>query len=387
MSTRLPKFLALTRQRSVMRQLSSLQNLLVIGLAGPIAALNVWLLSQVFRYFEGLITVLATAGLVAFLLNYPVRLFEQIRFSNRLRMSRSGAVTIVLAITVTLLVIAAVTLVPIVTQQTTQLLEKLPNSLNTSQQNLLALDTWAKQHNLPLDLQGFSGRINNEIERQLEPLVKQALGLALGTLNGLLNVILVLVLAFYMLLYGDRLWHGLVNLLPAKIGQPLSQSLRLNFHNFLISQVVLAAFMGMMLVPIFVWMNVPFALLLALLITIAELIPLIGPTLGIGLVSLILLLQNPVMALQVTIIATLLQQVRDNILAPKLMGDITGLNPIWIFVALLAGLQIAGFLGVVVAVPIAGTIKGVLEAMHPTLPPPSSLLENPEETVEPHSAF
>jgi predicted PurR-regulated permease PerM len=48
------------------------------------------------------------------------------------------------------------------------------------------------------------------------------------------------------------------------------------------------------------------------------------------------------------------------------MGSFTGLNPIVILIALLVGLQIAGFLGVVVAVPIAGTIKGTLDAMYGT---------------------
>jgi len=46
-----------------------------------------------------------------------------------------------------------------------------------------------------------------------------------------------------------------------------------------------------------------------------------------------------------------------------MMGEFTGLNPLWIFIALLMGLQIGGFLGVVVAVPIAGTIKGTIDAL------------------------
>jgi len=40
-----------------------------------------------------------------------------------------------------------------------------------------------------------------------------------------------------------------------------------------------------------------------------------------------------------------MQQIKDNLLAPRLMGNFTGLNPIWIFIALLMGAQIAGFLG------------------------------------------
>ncbi len=334
-----------------------LQRLLVWGLTGPIVALNVWLLTQLFRFFEGLVTVLVMAAILAFLLNYPVRLFQ------RATLSRVQAVTLVLFVTVAVFVIAIVTLVPMIVDQTNQLSKNIPHWLKTSADSLQTLDLWAKQRNLPLDLQGFSGRINNQIERQLELVAKEALGLALGTVNGLITTILVFVLALYMLLYGNQLWNGLINLLPPQYGIPFRESLWLNFHNFFISQILLAAFMGLALIPVFLVLQVPFALLFALLIGIAELIPLVGAALGIGVVTILLMLQNFWMGFWVAIAATILQQVRDNVLGPKMLGDFTGLNPIWIFIALLMGLQMAGFLGVIIAVPIAGTIKGTLEAV------------------------
>jgi predicted PurR-regulated permease PerM len=335
----------------------SLQRLLVLGLSGPIVALNVWLLSQVFRYFEHLITLLVIAAILAFLLNYLVRLFQYFR------MTRAQAVILVLLITLALLILVGLTLVPVVTEQTTQLINKIPEWLEASRQNLDALDNWAKQHNLALDLKGFLGRLNAQIENQLQTLASQALGLAIGTLSGVVDSVLVLVLAFYMLLYGGRLWHGLINLFPPQIGIPLSESLRLNFQNFFISQILLAIFMVVSLIPIFVSMRVPFALLFAIVIGISELIPFIGAALGITLVALLVMLQDFGLGVQVGIAATVLHQIRDNILAPRMMGDFTGLNPIWIVIALLMGLQIAGFLGVVIAVPIAGTIKGTLDAI------------------------
>jgi predicted PurR-regulated permease PerM len=65
----------------------------------------------------------------------------------------------------------------------------------------------------------------------------------------------------------------------------------------------------------------------------------------------------------VAIAAIVMQQIKDNLIAPRLMGRFTGLNPIWIFIALLMGGQIAGLLGVIVAVPIAGTIKGTIDTI------------------------
>ncbi|MBW4648824.1 MAG: AI-2E family transporter [Kastovskya adunca ATA6-11-RM4] len=347
-----------------MRRAGYIPRLLILGLSGPLIALNLWILSQVFRYFEHLITVLALAAILAFLLNYCVRSLE------RFPLSRTQAVTIVLLVTLTLLIVLGVTLVPILTNQLTQLLDNLPNLLETSSQNLDRLYAWGKARRLPLDLQEFTNQLSNRIETYTETLASQALGLALGTLTGLLNVILVVVLAFYMLLYGEQMWLGIVNLLPPHIGLPLSESLRLNFQKFFISQLLLGLFMFAMLTPVFLALKAPFALLFALLIGASQLIPIIGAAMGIGLVTLLIMLQDFWLAVQVAIAAVFLQQIKDNLLAPKLMSDFIGLNPLWIFITLLIGAQMAGLLGVIVAVPIAGTIKGTLEAIRRQRQPP-----------------
>jgi predicted PurR-regulated permease PerM len=342
---------------STMHRSASFQRLLLLGLSGPLLAINIWILSQVFLYFHQLITVLIIAAILAFLLNYPVRILE------RFYRNRTHAVTVVLLLTLALFAILGITLVPIVINQTSELLNNIPAWLKASNENLVRLDTWTKARRLPLDLEVLSRSINARIESQVQVLATQVVGLALGTLSGLLDSILVIVLAFYMLLYGKKLWEGIVNLLPPQIGLPFSESLRINFQNFFISQILLGLFMVATLIPIFLIMEVPFALLFALLIGIGELIPFIGATLGIGLVTLLVMLNNFWLAIRVAIAAIVMQQIKDNILAPRLMGEFIGLNPILIFVALLVGFKVAGVLGVIIAVPLAGTIKGTLDAI------------------------
>lgn len=340
-----------------MRRSASIKRFLIFGLSGPIIALNIWLLSQLFHYFEHLVTVLTVAAILAFLLNYPVKFFE------RARITRSQAVIIVLLAAITLLVFVGLILVPLVTDQTIQLLNGLPGWLRNIQENLGQLDNWARGRRLPLDLRGLSSRINTNIETQVQAVAGQAVGVALGTLTGLLDTILVIVLAFYMLLYGDRVWQGLINLLPPQFGIPLSASLRLNFQNFFLSQLLLGLFMVVTLTPIFLILRVSFPLLFALLIGVGELIPFIGASLGIGLVTILVLFQNWHLALLVAAASIIMQQIKDNLVAPRLMGGFTGLNPIWIFIALLMGAEIGGLLGVIISVPIAGTIKGTFEAI------------------------
>jgi predicted PurR-regulated permease PerM len=356
------------------------QRLLIFGLSGPLLALNLWILFQVFHYFEHLIAVLTISAILAFLLNYPVRLIA------RFYRSRSQAVTVVVLLTLALLVVLGITLVPIVIDQITQLLNNIPAWLETSNDNLENFDTWAKARHLPLNLKSLGTRLNTRIESQVQVLATQVVGLALGTLTGLFDTVLVVVLAFYMLLYGATLWQGLVNLLPPQIGLPLSKSLRLNFQNFFISQILLGLFMGTTLTAIFLILEVPFALLFALLIGVAELIPFIGATLGIALVTILVMLNSFWLGIRVAAAAVVMQQIKDNILAPRLMGEFIGLNPILIFIALLLGGQIAGVFGVIVAVPIAGTIKGTIDAIRlqhrPQVVPTDTVTYEPSSRVK-----
>lgn len=345
-----------------MHRWASLKNLLIYGLSAPIIALNVGLLSVIFDYFRRPLTILSIAAILAFLLNYPVRFLE------RGRISRQWAVTLVLLITLLLLILIGITLVPLVINQTIQLTNRIPDWLSSFQSQLEQLQEEAKQRRLPLiNVKILASQINASIENLLKDLPLGAVGFAGTLVSTLVDTILVIVLAFYMLLYGDKVWYGLVNLLPNKIRLPLSKSLRLNFHYFFLSQFLLAMFMVASLTPIFLVIRIPFAFLFAVVIGISQLIPFIGATLGIGFVTILLLLQNWWLATQLAFFSILMQQIKDNLIAPKLLGNFTGLNPIWIFVVILVGFEIAGLLGTLVAIPIAGTIKGTFDAMRKTV--------------------
>jgi predicted PurR-regulated permease PerM len=347
---------------------ATIQNLLLIGLGFPIVGLNVWVLSQFFRYFEHLITILTIAALSAFLLNYPVKILERVHFSRVL------AIIGVLLITVTLLVILGVTVVPNAIEQTTELIRQIPEWLQASNDNINAWEEWGKRKGFPLDFNVLRNQINAKIDTQIQVIGSQVLGLAVGTLSGVIDTLSIIVLSVYMLIYGERLWLGLIAIIPDQIGTPLSESLRLNFQNFFISQLILGTFMASTLTPTFFFLKVPFGLSFAIFIGASELIPFIGASLGIGLVTIVIMLKNFGLGISVLIAAIVIQQIKDNLLAPKLMGEFIGLNPVAILICLLIGGQIAGLLGVIVSVPIAGTIKGTIDTIrqqsHASTPQP-----------------
>jgi predicted PurR-regulated permease PerM len=247
-----------------------------------------------------------------------------------------------------------------VVSQATQLLQGLPGLLEAGNRNVIWLQRLINQHNLPFDLNQITNQINNQIQLILADLPE----LAINTVGQIFATILLIVLSFYMLLYGERCWKGVINLLPSKLAEALSTSLKQQFHQFFLSQVLLALVMVVFLIPTFLVLRIKFALLLVLMIGIFQVIPLFGATIGIGLVTFLVMgLHGFLPAVQVVLASVFFQQITDNIIAPRLRGNFTGLNPIWIIIALLIGGRVAGFIGVVLAMPIAATIKSTVEAM------------------------
>lgn len=344
---------------------------LLYGLSGPIIVLNLWVLIQIFEYFRGPLNFIILAIILALILNYFVRFIE-----FKLKLDRIQATMVVLSLFILLVILLGITLVPAVVNQATQLIEDLPNLLAAGGRNFEWVKTFVRIHHLPIDLD----EISNQLNTRTQDLITALPELAINTIGQIFTTIFLIVLAFYMLLYGDRCWRELINLLPEKLAKALTISLTQQFHYFFKSQILLALFMMFCLTPTLLILKINFALFFAIVIGFFEIIPLFGATIGIGLVTLlVLMLHGLVPALKVVFFGVLFQQIKDNLIAPRLVGHITGLNPIWIFITLMIGGRVAGFVGVVLALPIAGTIKSTFEAMRNSDMPPHV----PESKINP----
>lgn len=358
--------------------LSPSSQVVLIALAAPILVLNFWALSSIFRYFSVLIAILVVASLLAFLLNYPVSWIE--RQGGR----RGQASIIVFLLALSLLFALGITLVPIAIAQAQQLAARLPDWIESGRQQLMVLSLQADERGFPLDLDALSAQVIDRIKGQLQALTREVFNLALGTVSSLLDVlvdvVLTVVLTFYLLLHGEELWMSLVEWLPAQVQQPFSRTLRLSFQNYFIGQLILATCWTSALIPTFFFLKVPFGELFGLTIGTMALVP-FGGTVGIILVTLLVALQNFWLGLKVLIAALIVQQIVDNLVAPRVFGSVTGLNPVWIFIALLTGAKVGGLLGVVVAVPTAVVIKaGLIEVRSRVVIPSSEVKILPANT-------
>jgi predicted PurR-regulated permease PerM len=332
--------------------INKLPRWVVWGLTFPIIVLNGWVFLLVFNYFQSLITIFITANLLAFVLNYPVR-FLAVRGTKR-----NHAILLVLLFALLLILFLGLTLGPALIWQFNELIARLPTWIESSSQQIQSFDRWAVGRKLPVNLGGLATQLTERLAEQLQSLTGQILGFVVITLGSVFNLIFILVMTFYLLLQGDSLWDGIFEWFPKPYGAVFRQLLQQNFHNYLTGQASLAAIVGLSMTIAFIVLQVPFALLFGLFVGFMALFP-FGTGVSITAISLLMALKSFKLGVTVIIVTATIQQIIENGIAPRLLGGFTGLNPVWILVALLVGVQVAGILGLLLAVPIAGFIKGV----------------------------
>ncbi|WP_392533396.1 AI-2E family transporter [Nostoc sp. C117] len=327
-----------------------------IALFAPLLVLNGWAISVFFNYFHSLIVILVGASVLAFLLNYPVSWMEH-RGAKREQVA-----ILVFLLALSILLALGVTLFPLALTQAQQLVARLPELIDSGRSQLMILNEKAETFGLPINLDALVVQINDRVKGELQAIAGQVLNLAVVTFTSLLDFLLTMVLTFYLLQHGGELWQSLVEWLPSKFRDPFSKTVRLSFQNFFITQLILSTCMASALIPSFLWLKVPFGLLFGLTIGIMALVP-FGGSVGIALTTLLVALQDFSMGVRVLIAAVIVQQILENLIAPRILGSFTGLNPVWILISVLTGARIGGLLGVIVAVPTAVVIKTTLSAL------------------------
>ncbi|MFA7253860.1 MAG: AI-2E family transporter [Patescibacteria group bacterium] len=126
--------------------------------------------------------------------------------------------------------------------------------------------------------------------------------------------------------------------------------------NWLRGQLILGAAIGLIVFVGLALIGVPYALTLGVIAGVLEIIPIIGPIISGILGTLLALSVSPIKALITVVFYTLVQQLENNFVAPKIMQKAVGLPPAIIIIAILIGSKLLGVLGALIAVPVAGII-------------------------------
>jgi predicted PurR-regulated permease PerM len=329
---------------------------LKFSLTFPLVFLNWWLILLLYHSLQPISSIVIAACLVTFLLDYPIAFLE------RRGLPRALAIGLVLVIAVALLSAVSFGLLPIVFRQLEEFVNRLPAWLTAAQEQAVNLSTLPIFQNIPIELTNLTTGLSDRVTQTLQLASRKAIFLALDTINSALNLLLILVLTILLVFSGEPLWSGLWSWLPAPWNDQIQDSLKQSFQSYFAGQAIVSTIQGVSLMSVFLLLQIPFGLLFGLTIGFASLIP-FGGTLIVIIISSLLALQNIWLGLKVLLVAIVIGQIIDNVIAPRLMSGMTGLNPAVVFISVLTGSQVAGILGLLLAVPIAGFIKRIANSL------------------------
>jgi len=332
-----------------------------IGLVLPVIGLNVFVLKRVLVQFAPFPGLFITAALIAFLLDIPCR------WLMGRGLPRLPAITVVCFLTAGLLGFAVVELLPLLIVQLSQLISAAPSLLTAAEQGINQGQTWAIAHGLPSDFADLSSDLVSQISRVATQLSQRLLSILGATVGTSINIVIVLVLAVFLLVGADSITAGLVQWLPERWRELVTTTLGRTFRGYFAGQVVLALILSGGQLLVFTVLEIPYGVLFAVLIGFSTLIP-YASALTIVFVSAILGVQDLRTGLELLAAAIAVGQIVDQVIQPRLMGSIVGLQPAWLLIALPVGARLAGLLGLgellglLLAVPVASCIKTLADA-------------------------
>jgi predicted PurR-regulated permease PerM len=185
-----------------------------------------------------------------------------------------------------------------------------------------------------------------------------------GFVSGIVAFLTILVLVFYILLEQESLNKFIHQTLPFDHKERIFEILRkigYKMGGWLRSQAILMVIIGVLDGIVLLALGLPYALVLAVWGGLVEVIPYIGPWLGLIPALLVALTISPLKGLLILIAYIVIQQIESTFLAPKIMGKAVGLSPVIIILALLIGAKLMGILGVLIAVPVAAAIAVLIQ--------------------------
>jgi predicted PurR-regulated permease PerM len=345
----------------------------LVGL--PVLALLAWALASTLGHA---LFLFLTASVIALTLNPLVRDLQ------RLRLPRGLGVAIVYLLFVATVVVAIVLVATVVVDQgrtaadrvDAYVTEENPGTgVTPAEQDVDRLQVWLNDHGLE------SIRIRKQVNDWLDSLSAGELsgyandvfsfarGAAFEVVVFLFSLVLIVVISIYMLLDMERLERSIDGRFPPHGGLPLTQRVERALWGYVKGQVILSTVIGTS-AGVGMWVLgvtglVPgadeYALLFGLWTAFVEVIPYIGPWLSAVPPALYALFVDPISAVWVALLFAFIYQVEGHIVVPNVMANALRLHPLLVIFGLLAGGELYGIAGVLVALPTMAALRAIWE--------------------------
>jgi predicted PurR-regulated permease PerM len=296
---------------------------------------------------------LVFGAVIAFLAGPPVDLLER-----RVRLPRSPAILLVLLSGIGLVVGAAILIGNPLIAEARSLYQQAPALLDQLNQVVLGFNGLLHRLGFNVDVQSITAAFSNQALELLYSGVK-------ATPMVLIDVVIVFVVAFWLLRDGELLRAGLVEHLPGRLRSEVDfglDAVGVVVGGYVRAQLLMALILGVLAGAGCAIIGVPYPLVVGVAAAVFELVPLVGPFLGGTVAMLLALTVSGTLCIATAVLFVGIHIVESYLLAPRIQARFIRLHPLVALLALLAGIDLGGFLGALFAVPVASLIAVFLRA-------------------------
>ena len=252
---------------------------------------------------------------------------------------------------------------PLIIDQLNMLVEEIPQYTIQAQEITQSIQDRYSHIGMPDGMkQVFDERIRWLEETMLER-VGNILASIVGLVGCIFKIILAPVLSFYILKDLELIKIKALSILPADWRDEaldLFKQIDRVLGSFIQGYLLVAAIVGGMTAVVMALLGVDFALMLGMFAGLTELIPYFGPIIGAVPAVCLALLESKWLAVKVVAAFFIIHQLEGNIISPKILGDKVGLHPLVVIFSLLAGGELYGLTGMLLAVPAAAVLRVII---------------------------
>ncbi len=358
------------------KSMKQLRRLILFTIVILIALWNYAIIFGWIKFAFGIIFPFLLGGAIAFVLNVPMTFLEEKVFHNKYlkekkaakKLARPVSLVLTIAIVIGVVVLVMFIVIPELTDTVLSLGRTIRTFIPDAQRFLEEL--FKDNSEISQWLSGLNLNVNQLVNRAVAFFqngagdVLNSTFLAIGSIvSGLTTFVIAFVFACYVLLQKEKLRVQVVKVmyafLPAKRvewGLEVCALTAKSFSSFLTGQCVEALILGMMFFIVMTVINMPYALLVAVLIAFTALIPIFGAFIGCVVGAFLILMVDPLKALIFVIVFLVLQQIEGNLIYPKVVGASVGLPSIWVLAAVTIGGNVMGIVGMLIFIPIVSVV-------------------------------
>jgi len=280
---------------------------------------------------------------------------------GKLKIPRLLAAPIVYGIVLLVLTSAFYAVFPTLVHETRQLASDFPASYS---EFIKSIEQFFGSTSININVQEQIGSFLNNIQQSISAGASNIFAFTANLFGGLVSFVLVFVISFYLLLQKNGVEHFLRAFVPQAhqdYAVDFSKRVQYKLGRWFQGQLLLGVFAGTVMFVALWLMGVKYALTIAFMIGVLEIIPVIGPITA-GLIAFVLIsFQSPMLALGVIVVYLVVEQVQQYLIYPVVITRAVGLNPILVIVALLVGINLIGFWGILLAIPVTVTISELVK--------------------------